>query len=98
MSKDTFKQKSYERRTKMGVASLVIGIIALVISIFLAGFNWFGVILGIIGIILGALGRKNPAKKGVATAGLVLSIIAVALGVILWLACAGCVGAVASSL
>lgn len=60
----------------MGVASLVLGILATIIGLFSAGaLGWLGAILGIIGIILGALGRKQPQGKGVATAGLVLSII-----------------------
>lgn len=79
----------------MGVASLVLGIIAIVISIFFAGFNWLGAVLGIVGIVLGALGRKGE-KRGAATAGLVLSIIAFALGLITWIACAACVGGIAS--
>lgn len=82
----------------MAVASLVLGIISLIISLFLSGMGWIACITGIIGIILGALGRKKAEKKGVATAGLVLSIISVALGLIFWLACAACVGGLASSL
>ncbi|MBP8714276.1 MAG: hypothetical protein KBH85_02650 [Lachnospiraceae bacterium] len=62
----------------MAVASLVLGIISLVIGIFSAGsLGWLGAILAVVGIILGALGRKNPEKKGMATAGLVCSIIGV---------------------
>lgn len=78
----------------MAVASLVLGIVALVLSFI--GFGWVSVIIGIVGIILGALGRKDETKKGLATAGLVMSIIAVALGLIFWLACAACVGGLAS--
>lgn len=80
----------------MAVASLVLGIVALVISLFFAGMNWIGTIAGIIGIVLGALGRKNSEKKGMATAGMVMSVIAVALGLIVFFACAACVGSVAS--
>lgn len=78
----------------MAVASLVLGICALVFSFF--GLGWLSMILGIVGVILGALGKKNPEKKGMATAGLVMSIIAVGLGLITWIACAACIGAVAS--
>lgn len=78
----------------MAVASLVLGICALVLSFF--GLGFVSVILGIVGIILGALGRKNVEKKGMATAGVVMSIIAVALGLIFWIACAACVGSIAS--
>lgn len=66
------------RYSKMAVASLVLGIISLVIGIFSAGsLGWLGAILAVVGIILGALGRKNLEKKGMATAGLVCSIIGV---------------------
>ena len=71
----------------MGIASLVLGIIALILSFF-GVFGWLSAILGIVGIILGAVGRKDASKRGVATAGLVLSIIAVAWGLIMWSACA----------
>jgi hypothetical protein len=75
----------------MAVASLVLGIVGLVFSIVSVGvFGWIGAILGIIGIILGALGRKKtPDKKGIATAGLVLSILALVFGLLLYLACVG---------
>ncbi len=57
----------------MGIASLVLGIIAVIIGLFSAGsLGWAGAIMAIIGIILGALGRKEPEKSGIATAGMVL--------------------------
>lgn len=78
----------------MGVASLVLGIISLVIGVFSSGvLGWLGAILAIIGIILGALGRKNPEKQGIATAGMVCSIIGLVLCLLLYIACAACVGA-----
>ena len=77
----------------MGVASLVLGIISIVLGVVSGGlFGWFGAILAIIGIVLGALGRKDPEKKGLATAGLVCSIIGLVLCLLLYLACAACVG------
>lgn len=82
----------------MAVASLVLGILALVISVFIPAWGWLGAILGIVGIILGALGKKDPAKKGMATAGLVMSIIAVAFGLIFWIACVACVSAASAEL
>lgn len=79
----------------MAVASLVLGICALVFPFI--GLGWLSMLLGIVGLILGALGKKkNPEKKGIATAGLVMSIIAVALGLVSWIACAACVGGLAS--
>ena len=76
----------------MAVASLVLGIISLV-CVFTGSFAWIGTILGIIGIILGALGRKDVARQGMATAGLVCSCIAVGLDTIVAIACIACMGA-----
>ena len=78
----------------MAVASLVLGICALVFPFI--GLGWLSMLLGIVGIILGALGKKNPEKKGMATAGIVMSIIAVALGLISWIACVACMGGLAT--
>jgi hypothetical protein len=83
----------------MAVASLVLGIIALVIGLFSGGsLGLVGSIIAVIGIVFGALGRNDPAKKGIATAGLICSIIALALGLILFIACAACIGAGAAAL
>ncbi len=79
----------------MGVASLVLGIIALVLDVFTAGAaGWLGMVFGIIGTILGAIARNKalPEKKGIATAGLVCSIIGIILGLLLYIACVGCIG------
>lgn len=71
----------------MGVTSLILGIIGLLISLFGGLLNWVGSIMGVIGIIFGALGRKKEESKGIATAGLVLSILATIFGLALFLAC-----------
>ena len=76
----------------MGVASLVLGIVSTVWSCF--GGTWIASVVGIVGIILGAIGKKKGAKCAVA--GLVLSIIGTSLAVLLWLACAACIGGIAS--
>ena len=75
----------------MGAAALVLGLIALVGSIFLPVFGWIWMIAGVLGIVLGAVGKKKGAKCAVG--GMVLSIIALALAVVFWLACAACVAA-----
>lgn len=82
----------------MAVASLVLGILSLLLSLSISwvGLGFIPAIVGIIGIILGVLARKkDDEKKGMATAGLVMSIIAVALGLITFLACAACLGSLA---
>ena len=78
----------------MAVASLVLGICSLVFPFI--GLGWLSVLLGIVGAVLGALGRKDESKRGMATGGLVMSIISIALGLIMWVACAACVGGLAS--
>lgn len=81
----------------MGVASLVLGIISLVIGVFSVGvFGWLGAIFAVVGIILGALGRKNVEKKGIATAGLVCSIVGLVLCLIFYIACVACIGGLAA--
>ena len=79
----------------MAVASLVLGIVSLVLG-FIPGIGWVGCITAVIGTILGALGRKDPEKKGLATGGMVCSIIALALDLIVYIACVACVGGLAS--
>ncbi len=73
----------------MAIASLVLGIVGLVFTLLSAGFlGLVGVICGIVGVILGAMAR-NQGQGNMAVAGLVLSIIALALGGVTFIAC-GC--------
>lgn len=80
----------------MAVASLVLGICSLVFPFI--GLGWLSIFTGIVGTILGAFGRKNVEKHGLATAGMVMSIISIALGLVMWIACAALIGSVSSSL
>lgn len=79
---------SKERKGTMGVASLVLGIVSIVFS-FTGAIAWVGIISGIIGIILGAMARKTT-PTGIATGGLVCSIIGLVISLIgllrVWLA------------
>jgi len=73
------------------VASLVLGIISCVFVFFGYGAV-IGIILGIIGLVLG-ISAKNEQPSSMATAGIVLSSIAIglcALGFIACVACASC--------
>ncbi len=81
----------------MAVASMILGIVALVVAVFGGVFNWIGILIGIIGIVLGALAKKNT-PSGMATAGIVMSIIATSLALVFWLACAACVAGTESAL
>jgi hypothetical protein len=79
----------------LAVAALVLGIIGMIASLIPFG-ALLGVPLAIVGLILGILARKNAVETqqptGMATAGLVVSIIGVALGILLFALCAACVG------
>ncbi|MCU6762486.1 Uncharacterised protein [uncultured Roseburia sp.] len=78
----------------MGIVSLVLGIIAIIVDAATLGvYGFVGVILGIIGIIFGVLGRKKAEGRGLATAGLVCSIVGLILGLALYVACVACIGA-----
>lgn len=82
----------------MGITSLVLGIVSLVSTLFtLGGGSPVGAVCGIIGIALGAIGRQqNPEKTGMATGGLVCSIIGTILSLLLVIACYGCAGGCAA--
>ncbi len=75
----------------MGIASLVLGIIGIVVLIVSLGTGGLiSIVLGVVGVVLGALGRKSSSEgQGVAVAGLVCSIISIAIGVITFATC-GC--------
>lgn len=74
----------------LAIASLVLGIISLILVI---AFSWMlwgsiaGLCLGIVGTILGVMGRKNATGRTMATAGMILSIIGIAIGAICFIAC-----------
>ena len=80
----------------MGIAALILGIVSIVIGGFSINY-YVGIACGIVGIILAAIARKN-GQRGVATAGLVLSIIGLSLSVVLYIACLACVSAVDNAL
>jgi len=77
----------------MAIAALVLGIVSIVFCL-IPGLNFIAPILGIVGIVLAILAKKQLAEAneptGMATGGLVTSIIGTVLGVILYLACAAC--------
>lgn len=79
----------------MSIAALVCGILGLV-GDFIPYLSYFMFVLSILAIVFGAKAKKMAAATneptGMATAGLVLGIIGVALGVlgILCVACAAC--------
>ncbi len=77
---------------KMPQASLILGILALIFTFIPGHFGVLGVLCAVAGIITGVLGRKNnPEYYNTATAGLIISIIAIVLRLIVVIACAACV-------
>lgn len=81
----------------MGIISLILGILATIFGIFccipgISVYGWIGIIFGVLGIVLAAVANKKE-KKGINTAGLVLSIIGTALCAILFIACVSCAAA-----
>ena len=69
----------------LGIAGMVLGIVGLVFA-FIPCLNIVGIILGIVGVVLAAIGRKKPpaGHQGMATAGVVCSILAIVIGAIWW--------------
>jgi hypothetical protein len=83
-----------EKKDGKAIASLVLGIVSC-IFIFIPGYSLIGIIPGVIGLILG-ISSKKTAPSGLATAGIVLSIIGLAICAISFLVFIACVGAIAS--
>jgi len=80
----------------MAVAGLVLGILSLVGGS-IPGANAFPMwLFGIVGIVISTIARKRESS-GMATAGLVLSIIGTVLSLITFIACAACLAAGAAS-
>lgn len=61
------------------IAGMVLGIVSLVFFC----IPWLSIICAIIGLILGVVGMKSPAGKGMAIAGVVCSVVALAVAVII---------------
>jgi hypothetical protein len=88
----------------MGVAGLVLGILSAVGG-WIPVLNYFAWVFGIVGIVLSAIGRKKATQAsqptGIATAGLVLSIIGLVIsvsGLLCTVACVSALGAAGSGL
>ena len=76
------------------IASLTCGIISVIfviIGLFTGVFGSFVcIITGIVGLVLAANAKKAGFEGGLRTAGFVLSIIGLALGAIIFVACVAC--------
>jgi len=78
------------------IASMVLGIVGVVFWFTSAGAI-VSIIVGIIGIVLASKSKKEGFEGGIRTAGFVLSIISVAGGGVVFLACSACVGALGTA-
>ena len=86
------------RGGNMAVAALVLGILSL-ITCWFGAVGWIGCICGVLAIVLGVLGqKKEPEKKGMAKAGMIMGIVALAIGIIMTIACIACIGAVGTAI
>ena len=92
---NNYPQQPAGGKKGIAIAGLVLGVIGLVFMC-IPLFQWIGMIAGLIGLILSIIGKKQGAG-GVATAGLVCSIIALILSTIFFIACVVCVGCVAGT-
>lgn len=83
--------ENQENGKNLAIASTVIGIVTLLFS-FIPIWNIISILSGIAGIICGAMARKkaDESNRGVATLGLILSIVGLVLSIIIFAAC-GCV-------
>lgn len=70
---------TYEEADRMATTSLVLGVLGII-----TGIVGYGVGLGIVGILGSVISKKiKPYQNGIATAGLVTSIIGVAIGMLM---------------
>ncbi len=74
----------------LAIAGMVLGICS-VVFVFIV---WIlGIIMAVVGLVLSIVARKqNPSSM--ATAGLVLNIVALAITVVVFLACTACVASI----
>lgn len=63
----------------LAIVALVCGILSIVLSCCTA---YIGIIPGIVGIVCSILSKKNNGKTGVATAGMICSIIGIVIGIV----------------
>jgi len=73
----------------LAITSLVLGIVGILITLFSAGsLGIVGLLCGAAGIVFGVLGhKKQPHRRKIAAAGIILSLIAAGLGLVLFKAC-----------
>ncbi|MDL2236497.1 hypothetical protein LJC56_01495 [Christensenellaceae bacterium OttesenSCG-928-K19] len=85
-----------ENKKTFGIISLLCGILAIVLTF--TPLSIVGLILAILGIVFSAVSKKKEGKNGLATGGLVLSIIALVIWIIVIVIVGAIFGAAAGML
>jgi len=91
MDNNNMYQQTPQNKNK-ATASLVLGIISLV-CIFLGYGALLGAVLGVLGLVFGIQAKKE-FPSSLATTGIILSTIGLAMCAIVFLACVACIGAI----
>lgn len=73
-------QSNGEGGKGLAIASLILGILGLIFSCCTA---YIGIPFGVVGIILGVMHNKKNGKCGMSTAGIICSVVAVVLAVVI---------------
>ena len=83
----------------MAIASMVLGIIALVCMV-IPGIGFIAPLIAVVGLALGVVSKKQLEESGqpvgMAKAGMVMSIISLAISIVFIFACAACLGSIGS--
>ena len=81
----------------LAITSMILGIVAICISVFSCGLMApFAIPIALVGVILGGVSLSQYKKaekkdgKGMATAGLVLSVIVLGISLLMVFMCSGC--------
>ena len=82
-----------EQKKTLSIAALVLGIVGIIFDFIV---TWVGIVAGIVGIVLAVQARNKEGGNSMATAGLVCSIIAVALGGVMYICAICALGAIFS--
>ena len=88
-----YGQPQKQPKQGLAIAGMVLGIVGLAFSLLSMGtLGIVGIICALVGVILSGVARAAGNTGGIAMAGLVTSIICLGLSIVVFIACAICVG------